>query len=127
MLDGMTKGEFGGVICWHPDRLYRSMKDLERLIDIADPRRVQLRTVNGGDLDLSASTGRMLARILGSVSRQESEHKGERHRRANAQRRAVGKWLKTGTRPFGYDRDTGQPIDAEAALIRKAAADVLAG
>jgi hypothetical protein len=34
------------VICWHPDRLFRSMKDLERLVAIANDGRVQLRTVN---------------------------------------------------------------------------------
>jgi hypothetical protein len=46
MLKAMADSEFGAVICWHPDRLVRSMKDLERLIAIADGGRVQLRTVN---------------------------------------------------------------------------------
>src|SRR5277367_5389496 len=46
MLTAMADSEFGAVICWHPDRLVRSMKDLERLIAIADGGRVQLRTVN---------------------------------------------------------------------------------
>jgi cytochrome P450 len=46
MLKAMADSEFGAVICWHPDRLFRSTKDLERLIDIANGRRVQLRTVN---------------------------------------------------------------------------------
>ena len=46
MLKAMADSEFGAVICWHPDRLFRSMKDLERLIDIANGRQVQLRTVN---------------------------------------------------------------------------------
>jgi len=45
MLKAMADSEFGAVICWHPDRLFRSTKDLERLIDIANGRRVQLRTV----------------------------------------------------------------------------------
>jgi site-specific DNA recombinase len=126
MLDGMTRGEFAAVLCWHPDRLYRSLKDLERLIDIADARGVQIRTVNGGDLDLSNSTGKMLARILGSVSRQESEHKGERQRRANEQRRAAGKWMRTGLRKFAYTHD-GQPLEPEASALRMAAADVLTG
>lgn len=125
MLDGMKRGEFDALLCWHPDRLYRSMKDLERLIEVADARRVQIRTVNGGDLDLSNSSGRMLARILGSVSRQESEHKGERQRRANEQAAAAGKWV-AANRPFGYTQD-GKVIESEAALIRNAASDVLAG
>jgi hypothetical protein len=46
MLKAMADSEFGAVICWHPDRLFRSMKDLQRLIDIANGHRVQLRTVN---------------------------------------------------------------------------------
>ena len=36
MLKAMADSEFGAVICWHPDRLFRSMKDLERLIAIAN-------------------------------------------------------------------------------------------
>lgn len=46
MLKAMADSEFGAVICWHPGRLFTSMKDLERLIPIAEGRRVQLRTVN---------------------------------------------------------------------------------
>ncbi|MCW2651701.1 MAG: Recombinase, partial [Mycobacterium sp.] len=86
---------------------------------------VQIRTVNGGDLDLSTSAGRMLARILGSVARQESEHKGERQRRANAQKAAAGRW-QTANRPFGYTM-TGEPLEPEATALRTAVADVLAG
>jgi site-specific DNA recombinase len=63
MLDDMKAGQFAALIVWHIDRLYRSMKDLERLIDVADERGVQLKTVQGGDLDLSTSAGRMLGRI----------------------------------------------------------------
>ncbi|BBX23047.1 site-specific recombinase DNA invertase Pin [Mycolicibacter terrae] len=124
LLAAMEAGEIGGLLCWHTDRLYRSMKDLERLIEIADARRVQIRTVNGGDLDLSTSAGRMLARILGSVARQESEHKGERQRRANDQAAAAGKWV-SANRPFGYTIK-GEIVPEEAAMIRQAARDVLA-
>ena len=102
------------------------MKDLERLIEVADERGVQLRTVVGGDLDLSTSAGRMLGRILGATARQESEHKAERQVAANRQRRAAGKWVRAGLRKFGYDRD-GQPLEPEASALRQAADDVLVG
>ncbi|MGV0633069.1 recombinase family protein [Mycolicibacillus trivialis] len=125
LLTAMERREFGTLICWHTDRLYRSLKDLERLIDVAESREVVIRTVNGGDLDLSTSTGKMLARILGSVARQESEHKAERQRRANAQRASQGEWWSTG-RCFGYTLE-GAVDPAEAALIVEAANDVLAG
>jgi resolvase-like protein len=46
LLKAMADSEFGVVICWHPDRLFRSTQDLERLIDIVNGGRVQLRAVN---------------------------------------------------------------------------------
>lgn len=125
MLADIKAGRVGAVICWQPDRLYRSMKDLERLIEITDAG-IEIRTVNGGDLDLSNSTGRMLARILGSVARQESELKGERRRFANSQRAADGKWRRDQPRVFGYTR-TGEVLEPEATAVRQAVTDVLAG
>jgi site-specific DNA recombinase len=126
LLGAMKRGEFDALICWHVDRLYRGMKDLERLIEIAEAAGVQLRTVNSGDLDLSTSAGRMVARILGSVARQESEHHSERRVLANAQRRANGKFNREGHQVFGYTRD-GEPLEPEASALRQAATDVLNG
>jgi site-specific DNA recombinase len=125
MLSAMKNGEFDALVCWHTDRLYRRMGDLETLIEIADAAHVQIKTVQGGELDLSTSAGRMVARILGSVSNQESEHKGERHRAANAQKAAAGKW-QTANRCFGYTAK-GEPLEPEATAFRTAVADVLAG
>lgn len=125
MLDGLKRGQYDGLICWHTDRLYRSMKDLERVIEVCDAAEVPIRTVNGGDLDLGNATGKMLARILGSVARQESEHKAERQRRANVQRAEAGGWWSS-HRVFGYNKD-GTIREDEAVLIRQAAADALTG
>jgi DNA invertase Pin-like site-specific DNA recombinase len=125
MLDAMRRGEFNALICWHTDRLYRSMKDLLRLIEVADAGAVTIKTVQGGDLDLSNSTGRMVAKILGSVAEQESEHKGERQKRANAQKAAAGKW-QTANRCFGYTM-SGEPLEPEASMVRRAVANVLNG
>ncbi|HTY35126.1 recombinase family protein [Mycobacterium sp.] len=134
MLAAIKRGEVNAIICWQPDRLYRSLKDLERLVDATD-RGVQIATVNGGDLDLSHSTGRMLARILGSVSRQESELKAERRRRANMQRagldgkgaaRRPGRWRADQPRVFGYTQ-RGEPLEPEATAVRQAILDVLGG
>lgn len=125
MLTDMAAGKFQALVCWHTDRLYRSMRDLERLIDIAEAHRVNIRTVQGGDLDLSTSAGRMVARILGSVARQESEHTAERRKRANVQNASNGKW-QTANRPFGYTQQ-GEPLEPEASMLRCAVVDVLAG
>lgn len=125
MLDTMKNNRFDVLVCWHTDRLYRSMKDLERLIDIAELAGVPIRTVHGGELDLATSAGRMVARILGSVARQESEHMSERRIRANVQKAEAGKWS-TANRPFGYTM-TGEPLEPEAGAVRQAVVDVLAG
>lgn len=125
MLVAMKAGEFDALLCWHTDRLYRNMRDLERVIEIADAQRIEIRTVQGGTLDLSTSAGRMVARILGSVARQESEHSSERRKRANVQRAASGQWV-VARRPLGYTLD-GTPIEPEASAIRQAITDVLAG
>ena len=121
----MKRGEIDALICWHTDRLYRCMKDLERLIEIADADRVQIRTVNGGDLDLSTSRAGWWRASSAPWPRQESEHKGERQRRANVQKAAAGKW-QTANRAFGYTM-TGEPLEPEATAFRTAVADVLAG
>jgi site-specific DNA recombinase len=123
LLDGLKNNQFDGLICWHTDRLYRTLKDLVRLLEVAGG--VDIRTVRGGDLDLSTASGRMVATILGSVAVQESEHKGERQRAANAQKAAAGKW-QTGNRCFGYDMQ-GNSVEPEAKMIRRAVTDVLAG
>lgn len=125
MLEAMKEGQFDALLCWHTDRLYRNMKDLERVIELADAGRIEIRTVQGGTLDLSTSAGRMVARILGSVARQESEHSSERRKRANIQRATSGAWV-AARRPFGYTM-TGDPLEPEAAAIRAAASDVLSG
>jgi site-specific DNA recombinase len=125
LLAAMNRGDIDVLVCWHIDRLYRSIKDLVRLIDAAKVHNVTIRTVRAGDLDLSTSAGRMLATILGSVAQQESEHKAERQVAANIQKAERGQW-QSANRTFGYTMD-GQPIEPEASAVRQAVVDVLAG
>lgn len=125
MLDAIRRGEYDGLICWNTDRLVRRMDDLERLIEACDGAGVMIKSVTSGELDVSTANGKMLARMLAAVARQESEHKSERQKRANIQRAEGGSWWST-HRVFGYNRDTTIRED-EAQLIRQAAADVLIG
>src|SRR5690606_14353806 len=107
------------------DRVTRSMKELERLIALSVERGVGVATATG-DIDLTTDTGRMVARILAAVAAAEVERKGARQRLANAQRAAKG--VKTyGHRPFGWTADQSELVEEEAALLRKAADDVIAG
>lgn len=126
MLADVESGRVQVVIAWHADRLYRAMPDLERFVDICERTRCEVRTVTSGDLDLSTASGRMSARILGAVARQETERRVERQRLANAQRRAAGKRHAGGQRAFGYERDM-TVVEAEAQAVREAYEHVLSG
>jgi DNA invertase Pin-like site-specific DNA recombinase len=125
MLAAIQAGEVDAILCWHIDRLYRRVMDLQRLVEIAESG-VQILTVNSGDIDLSTSTGRMLATILGSVAEQECAHKGERRRLANQARAQVGVWRKDQARTFGYTKQ-GEPLEPEATAVKRAIEGVLEG
>jgi len=125
VLEMVERREVEVVIAWHLDRVTRSMKELERLIALSVDRGVGVATATG-DIDLTTDTGRMVARILAAVAAAEVERKGARQRLANAQRAAQGR--KTyGHRPFGWNAAQDALDEREAALLRKAADDVIAG
>jgi site-specific DNA recombinase len=129
LMAAIARGEIDTIIVWHPDRLYRRVKDLLRITESG----VSIVSVTGGDLDLSTPTGRMVATILGSVAQQEVEHKGERQVVANEQRRTKGRWQAAGVVPFGYAKigtkhnyrlERAEPA---ATLIQTAVTDILRG
>ena len=126
LLAAMQTGSVNAVLAWHPDRLYRKLSDLTRLLDVA--KGVDFRTVTAGELDLSTPTGRMVASILGSVATAEVEHAGERKRRAAQQKAERGepKWRQA----FGYIDMGGTRRDLDpvtAPLVAEAYAAILAG
>lgn len=124
VVRAIEAGEADLIVAWHLDRVTRSMKDLEFLIDLAVERNIGLATATG-DIDLTTDVGRMVARILAAVASAETERHAERLILANDLRVAAGKpqWIR---RPFGYELD-GTLRETEAAAVRKAYQDVLAG
>lgn len=134
MLDDVKNRVVDRIIAWHPDRLHRSMKELEAFIDVVEETRCEVATVTAGNYDLSNPEGRMIARILGSVARAESEHKSRRILRKHEELAANGKPSGGGIRPYGYQRvlRNGHIIEQvvvadEAAVIRDAMRRFLAG
>lgn len=122
VLKQIEAGEVDVVVAYHLDRLTRNMADLERLIILCDTHNVMVTTATG-DLDLTNDTGRMIARILAAVARQEVERKAARQRLAHAQRRAEGRpW--SAVKMLGYTA-TGEVIPHEADEVRKAVDDLL--
>ncbi|MFK4100772.1 recombinase family protein [Streptomyces sp. NPDC019531] len=107
MLADLDEGKATVVIVWHTDRLTRSIVELEEYIELSDRRGISTHTVQAGTIDLATPSGRMTARILGAVARQESEHKGHRVARARQQKAMAGEWA-GGIRPFGWGVPTGE-------------------
>ena len=131
MLACVERGAVDAIVVWHADRLHRRPAELEGFIDLVERHHTAVATVRAGDLDLSGASGRMVARLLGATARYESELKGERIKAKHMQSASAG-LAHGGTRPYGYDRVTGEPgrlvvVPKEAEVIRDAAARVLAG
>lgn len=96
MLEDARAGKFDVLIVRKLDRLGRSLAALEAL----NAARVQVVTTDG-ELDLTTPSGRLVANVLTSVARAESETKAERRVFANADRR--GRGIPTSGRvPYGY-------------------------
>jgi DNA invertase Pin-like site-specific DNA recombinase len=126
LLADVEAGRADAVIAWHTDRLHRSPAELETYIEVCERRTVPTHCVKAGALDLTTASGRMTARILGAVARQEVEHSVERIRGQKMQAAQAGKY-RGGRRPFGYEADGVTVRPAEAALVLDASRRVLLG
>src|SRR5829696_5090802 len=126
MLDAIREDKINIVVAWHPDRLHRQTRELVPFIDLVNAHGVRVETVTAGIYDLSTPSGRMNARIVGSVAEFESEHKGERIRRKLEANAAEGKHH-GGSRPYGWRKDGVTLDQEEAAVVREAAAQLAAG
>lgn len=119
------------------DRFFRSPRDLEDVIDICLTTGAAL-VAASGEIDLSHDQGRLVARLLVSVARAETERKGERQRKAYLQSVRAGNRRVAGQRPFGWDavyvedaagnrQRTYVENEKEAKAIRWAADHLLGG
>ena len=131
MMGDVAAGRIHAVVVWDVDRLTRTPRELEDVIDHADRLGLRLASV-GGDIDLATEQGRMLARMKGTVARYEVEQSARRLRRKHVELAAAGRY--NGPRPFGWDQvkvDGGPAVlrinKAEATVIREAVKRVLAG
>ena len=109
LISMITAGSVDVVVAWAPERLHRSPRELEDFIDLLEHAGVAVETVKAGSWDVSTSHGRLVARMLGAVSRAESERIGERVSRAHQQAKSAGLWR--GPIPYGMRPSTmkGKP------------------
>lgn len=123
-LEMLRDGSADALVAYHSDRLTRSPRDIEDLIDLAEKRQVTIATLNG-DLDLESDNGRAVARIVTAIAAQSSDATSRRVRRSVAQKKAAGKRVWNGAQ-FGWaDETTPDPVQADA--LRRAYADLLRG
>lgn len=129
LLADLRTGMYDVLLAWHTDRLYRRLRELVDVVEIAERQALRIATVKAGDLDMATPAGRMVATMLGSAARYEMEQKGARQVASNraAAARGVVRWTR---RPYGYRiNDAGKVVQVsdEAREIRRAAKRVLAG
>jgi DNA invertase Pin-like site-specific DNA recombinase len=105
MLADIKAGKIDAVVAWHTDRLHRDLPELEDYIKACGEGRdgIPTYTVQGGELHLDTASGRMVARILGAVARQEVEHMQERQELTKVDIRKAGAY-QGGPPPFGWRR-----------------------
>lgn len=126
MLSDIRAGRIEAVVAWHTDRLYRRLPDLEELAKVCEAHSTAVRTCRSGELDMSTPTGRMIARILGSVATYEVEQKADRWKQSVRQRREKGRWWNSANRMFGYTRE-GEVVPGEAEALRHVVDLLLSG
>lgn len=126
MLADLADGSAAAIIAWHTDRLHRRPVELEDFITLCETHRVDIRTVQAGEMDLSTASGRMVARMLGAAARHEVEHKSDRIKRAREQSAQRGDWH-GGRRCYGWEPDGMTPREAEADVLRSAVDSIISG
>jgi DNA invertase Pin-like site-specific DNA recombinase len=118
LIEAIRMGQVQTLLAWAPERLHRSPRELEDFLELIERHGVVVETVKAGAWDVSSSHGRLVARMLGAVSRAESERTGERVSRAHQQAKAQGKWR--GPIPLGLQPTStpGLPeLDPEQAPV----------
>src|SRR3954464_12168078 len=132
LMQAVQAGAVDVIVAWDPDRLHRSPAELEAFIAAVERAGVDVVTVQAGRWDLATASGKLVARMLGSIARHESDHKSERVRRALEQNAAAGR--SHGRVPYGWTREPGADgavrevvVPEQAAVIGRIADGLLAG
>lgn len=126
MLTAVRDQDVDGVLAWKIDRLTRRMRDFVRLDEACEDSGGFIATVSDG-IDTRNPASRFIAEILVSQARMESQNQSTRITRKEAERAANGLPATGGDRLYGYTSDRSHIIPEEAALVREAAARILAG
>src|SRR3954468_24797911 len=115
------------ILSTEGERLLRQPKELDRLLDLAEPTTLsRIVHTNGEDYDLSTANGIYNARQDVARAERESRKISERQKRKKRAQAREGK-PGGGRRPFGYAADMVTVNEAEAAVLRDMADKVIRG
>ena len=126
MIGAVRDGEIDIVLAWKLDRITRRLRDFARLDEECETAGARVVTLVDA-IDTGTSAGRVVASIMTSLARAESENISVRTARKHRELAQQGRTLTGGSRAFGYARDRKSIVEPEAALIREAAARLLDG
>jgi site-specific DNA recombinase len=126
LLAAIEADEIDAVIVYHGDRLLRQPRDLEKLIAVAERKRIRIASVTG-TRDLDNADDRYILRIEAAGFCRASDDSSRRIRRAHRARAEKGLPRPGGTRAFGFERDNITHRTGEVAIIREAVDRLFAG
>jgi site-specific DNA recombinase len=118
---GRIGHDFEVIVAVDLDRLVRSTKDLNRLVDLG----AQVVTVDG-EIDLASADGEFRATMIAGIGRFETRRASERQKRHKAAKAERGEWH-GGTPPYGYQVVDGRLVSqsSEVERIKEAARRLL--
>jgi site-specific DNA recombinase len=127
LLDAVWSGQVSYVLVWLLDRVIRQTRDLDDLLDACrETGTLILQTGTGTVINADDPDSVAMAKIQGVLAETEVAKMSKRVRRAHAEKARLGQFS-GGKRRFGYSVDMSEHNIAEAAIIRKVAADIIKG
>lgn len=126
MLEDLASGAIRGIVVYNLDRLARQPKDLERIIDLYDDNPTLVFATLEGDINLSTSDGRTMARVMVAFANKASADTGRRVKRKQLELALDGKFH-GGRMPYGWQADGVTPDPVAKKEILKAHERLLAG
>lgn len=127
LLSSIRAGTIEAVLVTEMPRLYRRLEELLELIRLAETTPLRhIEAIDGGGYDLS--TGEGIHNAISAVNNAALESRkisdrAKRKKKAQARNGAFA----GGTRPYGYEPDGVTVREAEAEVVRWAAAELLKG
>lgn len=125
MLDGLRAGRFDGVLVWRLDRLVRRTFEFARFWEVCEAAGARLASATQ-PIDTSDPVGMLIVHVLIAFAQMESETMSLRITAQQRQSAEAGRPKGT-RRAYGIAEGWAELVEHEAAVIRQAAADLLAG